>query len=85
MAVRRQDIWFVSFEPKKLRPGKRPFSRATETFRSEFQAKEFAKQKLAEGQDVRAGTLNPHLPKRVISSAQIIQWLEERSDTDAAP
>jgi hypothetical protein len=85
MAVGRQDTWFVSFEPKKLRPGKRAFSRATETFRSEFQAKEFAKQKLAEGQDVRAGTLNPHLPKRVISSAQMIQWLGERSDTDAAP
>jgi hypothetical protein len=68
-----------------LRPGKRPFSRATETFRSELEAKEFAKQKLAESQNVSAGTLNPHLPKRVISSAQIIQWLGERSDTDAAP
>ncbi len=85
MAVRRQDTWFVSFEPKKLRPGKRAFSQATETFRSELEAKEFAKQKLAESQNVSAGTLNPHLPKRVISSAQIIQWLGERSDTDAAP
>jgi hypothetical protein len=85
MAVRRQDTWFVSFEPKKLRPGKRPFSRATETFRSELEAKDFAKQKLAESQNVSACTLNPHLPKRVISSAQIIQWLRERSDTNAAP
>ena len=49
------------------------------------EAKEFAKQKLTETQNVSAGTLNPHLPKRVISSAQMIQWLEEPSSTDAAP
>jgi hypothetical protein len=61
------------------------FSRATETFRSELEAKEFAKQKLTETQNISAGTLNPHLPKRVISSAQISQWLEEPTGTDAAP
>ena len=59
--------------------------RATETFRSELKAKEFAKQKLADSQNVTAGTLNPHLPKRVISSAQMSQWLEEPIGTDAAP
>jgi hypothetical protein len=85
MAVRPQDTWYVSFEPKKLRLGKRAFSRATETFRSEIEAKEFAKRKLAEVKNVSAGTLNPHLPKRVISSVQIIRWLEEPGDTDAAP
>ncbi len=77
MAVRRQDSWYVSFQAKKVRPGKRAFSRSTETFRSELEAKEFAKQKLAEAQNVTAGTLNPHLPKRMISSAQMIQWLDE--------
>src|ERR1700682_4718020 len=35
-----------------------------------------SKQKLTETQNVSAGTLNPHQPKRVISSAQMIQWLE---------
>ena len=85
MAVRPDDIWYVSFEPIKLPTGKRAFSRATETFRSELEAKDFARQKLAETQNVSAGTLNPHLPKRVISTAQIIEWLEEPSDTDAAP
>ena len=85
MAVRPHDTWYVSFEPKKLRPGKRAFSRATETFRSALEAKDFAKQKLTETKNVTAGTLNPHLPKRVISSAQISQWLEEPTGTGAAP
>jgi hypothetical protein len=85
MAVKSQDTWYVSFEQKRIRPAKRAFSRATETFRSELKAKEFAKQKLAETRNVSAGTLNPHLPKRVIPSAQMIQWLEEPTGTDAAP
>ena len=85
MAVRRQDTWYVSFEQKRIRPAKRAFSRATETFRSELEAKEFAKQKLTETQNITAGTLNPHLPKRVIPSAQMSQWLEEPTGTDTAP
>jgi hypothetical protein len=85
MAVRRQDTWYVSFEQKRISPAKRAFSRATETFHSELKAKEFARQKLADTHNVTAGTLNPHLPKRVISSAQLSQWLEEPTGTDAAP
>jgi hypothetical protein len=77
MAVRPKDTWYVSFEDKFLRPRKRAFARATETFRSEFEAKEFARKKLADNQSVSAGTLNPHQPKRLISSAQLIAWLEE--------
>jgi hypothetical protein len=68
-----------------LRPGKRAFSRATETFHSELEAKDFARQKLSETQNVTAGTLNPYLPKRVISAAQIELWLEAPSKTDANP
>jgi hypothetical protein len=85
MAVRPHDTWYVSFEPIKLPTGKRAFSRATETFRSELEAKDFARQKLAETQNVSAGTLNPYLPKRVISAAQIELWLEEPSNTHAMP
>ena len=85
MAVRPQDTWHVSFEQKRMRPAKRAFSRATETFRSELKAKEFARQKLADTQNITAGTLNPHLPKRVIPSAQMSQWLEEPTGADAAP
>jgi uncharacterized protein (DUF2461 family) len=85
MAVKPHETWYVSFEPQKLQRGRRSFSRATETFLSELEAKEFARQKLTETKNVSAGTLNPHLPKRVVSTAQIIEWLEEPSDTDAAP
>jgi hypothetical protein len=74
MAIKPHDTWYVSFEPKKLRRGRQYFSRATETFRSELEAKEFARQKLTETKNVSAGTLNPHLPKRVISTAQIVEW-----------
>jgi hypothetical protein len=85
MAVRPQDTWYVSFEQKRVSPAKRAFSRATATFSSELKAKEFAKQKLTDTQNVAAGTLNPHLPKRVISSAQMDEWLEKPTATDAAP
>ena len=77
MAVRPRDTWYVSFEPIKLPTGKRAFSRATETFRSELEAKDFARQKLTETQNVSAGTLNPHLPKRTIAATQMLEWLEE--------
>lgn len=40
-----------------------------ETFPTEADAKNFARSKLAEADDVVAGTLNPHLPKRVIGPA----------------
>jgi hypothetical protein len=50
---------------------------ATETFRSELEAKKFARAKLVDTLNVSAGTLNPHLPKRTIAAAQILEWLEE--------
>jgi hypothetical protein len=77
MAAKRQDTWYVSFEQKRAPPAKRLFARATMTFRSEFEAKVFAKQKVAEADSISAGTINPHAPKRVISPAQIAEWLDE--------
>jgi hypothetical protein len=82
MADRSKDTWYVSFEPRKL-PGKRAHHRATERFPNEFEAKKFAKAKLADTRNVSAGTLNPHLPKRTIASTQIVQWLLELDDPDA--
>jgi hypothetical protein len=49
----------------------------TETFRNEQDAKEFAKIRLTVGSNVTAGTLNPLLPKRTISSKQVLDWLDE--------
>ena len=70
-------IWYVSFEIPRVPIGeKRPYSRKTRTFQSEIEAKDFAKEKLQDSRNVNAGTLNPFLPKRVITSAQIYEWLE---------
>jgi hypothetical protein len=81
MANKSQGTWCVSFE---LRRGKRAHIRATETFRSEVEAKKFGEAKLAETQHVTAGTLNPHLPKRTIASAQMLEWLGEPDEDDLA-
>jgi hypothetical protein len=80
MTNKSQGTWYVSFE---LRRGKRT-QRATETFPHEREAKKFARAKLAETQKVSAGTLNPHLPKRTIASAQMLEWLEEPDEDDLA-
>jgi hypothetical protein len=74
MANKSQRTSYVSFE---LPWGKRKRVRATETFRSELEAKKFARAKLVDTLNVSAGTLNPHLPKRTIAAAQILEWLEE--------
>jgi hypothetical protein len=34
--------------------------------------------------NVSAGTLNPHLPKRTIASAHILEWLQEPEEDDLA-
>jgi hypothetical protein len=48
------------------------------------EAKKFARAKLAETQNVSAGTLNPHLPKRTIAATQVLEWLEEPDEADLA-
>jgi len=80
---RSKGTWYVSFEPKERLPGERAFVRKTETFRNEQDAKAFAKAKLTDGSNINAGTLNPYQPKRIITSVQICDWLNEPGD-DAA-
>jgi hypothetical protein len=74
---RSEGTWYVSFEPKERPPGQRGFIRKTETFRSEQDAKAFAKAKLDDSSNINVGTLNPHVPKRTITSRQILDWLKE--------
>jgi hypothetical protein len=81
---RSKDTWYVSFEPKARLPGQRGLMRTTETFRNEQDAKAFAKARLADGSSINAGTLNPHLPKRTISSKQVLDWLDEAEVDDQA-
>jgi hypothetical protein len=69
--------WYVAYEvPKTVKRRGRRIPRATEMFEDEPHAKEFARQKTAEGLRVNAGTLNPHLPKRAIASSDIQRWIE---------
>jgi hypothetical protein len=82
MANKSQGTWYVAFEVR--RRWKRDHARATETFPNEREAKKFARAKLAETQKVSAGTLNPHLPKRTIASAQMLEWLGEPDEDDLA-
>ncbi len=68
------DRWFVAFRNPKLADGDY-YVRNTRTFRTECEAKQFAADRLAEGCDVSAGTLNPHFPKRTIGLSQMTNWL----------
>jgi hypothetical protein len=71
-------IWYVTFRPKE-RQGKRVQASEGLSFQTEREAKAFARAKLADGLNVSAGTLNPHQPKRTISSIQLREWLNEPS------
>ena len=52
-------------------------AKKTAPFPTEQEAKAFARAKLADGSNVNAGTFNPHSPKRIITSAQMSDWLDE--------
>ena len=81
MANKPQDLWYVSFE---LPRGQRTFARGTETFPNEREAKQFARAKLEHTLNIAAGTINPHLPKRIIAPMQIPDWIEELNEAGLA-
>ena len=70
--------WYVTFV-NEWRPGSSgaPSKGKTKSFRNEIEAKEFARSMLSAGFSVRAGTLNPHRPRRQLSGSEIDQWLDE--------
>ena len=76
--------WYVSFERKDRQPGRNHPLREANTFRNEQDAKAFARARLADGLNINAGTINPHLPKRTISSKQLRDWLNEPEVDDQA-
>ncbi|THD67196.1 MAG: hypothetical protein E7813_11845 [Bradyrhizobium sp.] len=64
------NTWYVSvYVPRE--DTREHYSRRSQTFTSEDDAKQFATARLAEGLDVSAGTLNPVRPKRTIGPSQI--------------
>jgi hypothetical protein len=79
-------IWFVTFEIRKrgILPKQRS-PRETRMFVTEDEAKIFARSKLEEGLTVFAGTINPHLPKRLVPSSRIYAWLDEHGDNGSPP
>jgi hypothetical protein len=69
--------WYVTFEvPRTGTLIKRRSPRATRTFATEAEAKEFARVKFEEGLVVTAGTIIPYLPRQAIPSSSIAAWLE---------
>jgi hypothetical protein len=73
--------WYVTFEVHN-RGGshKRRSPRATKTFETEREAKEFARAKFNEGLIVHAGTIIPHKPGRTIPSSDIPVWLDDERE-----
>ena len=72
-------IWFVTYKPNEI-SRKSSHHRLTETFKNESDAKIFAKARFADSTNMIAGTLNPHAPKHVIGSDQIVTWFETVDD-----
>jgi hypothetical protein len=75
-AINPLATWFVTYQPVGRVSGK-GYSRVSKQFANEQDAKAFAEDRLTEGSEIRAGTLNPHSPKRFIGSARILDWLNE--------
>ncbi|WGR92534.1 hypothetical protein MTX26_21100 [Bradyrhizobium sp. ISRA443] len=68
-------IWYVSYALRDPNAGQQRFPRQTRTFSSERDAKVFAGSLLDQTEDVSAGTINPHQPRRVIAPAAIAAWV----------
>jgi hypothetical protein len=69
--------WYVSVEvPKNGSVLRRRSPRQSQSFKTEAEAKEFARSKYEAGLEVTAGTLNPLRPRIAISSGNIPLWLE---------
>jgi hypothetical protein len=72
------ETWYVSYRSniaRRQEAGERRIVRATQKFKTEAEAKQFAQQIIAKGWSAIAGTLNPHKPKRTIASTQILDWI----------
>jgi hypothetical protein len=72
------NIWYVSIHlPHQEKTGH--YSRRSQTFTTESDAKQFAAARIAEGIGVSAGTINPVVPKRLVGPAELKQWLSEHA------
>jgi hypothetical protein len=72
------DIWYVSYRSNiapRREPGARRCVRATRKFKAEADARQFAQEMIEKGWSAIAGTLNPHTPKKTVSSSRILDWI----------
>jgi hypothetical protein len=77
------NTWYVSiYVPTEEKNGH--YSRRSQTFARESDAKRFAAAKIAAGAEVSAGTLNPVVPKRIVGPSQIEAWLSEEIHNPAS-
>jgi hypothetical protein len=75
---KNKNSWYVSIHlAEDEKTGH--YSRRSETFPSESEAKHFAASKIATGTEISAGTLNPVTPKRIIIPSEIEKWLAEKA------
>ena len=86
MSFEPRKTWYVTFElPKsKRRSAARRSSRLSETFLTEDEARAFARERHNQGLIVSAGTLNPHLPRQMISSEVIHEWIGDVAKHDSS-
>lgn len=73
------EIWYISYRSKigPQQENERPIVRATRRFKTEADAKQFAIEVIRDGWSAIAGTIDPHKPKRTISSRKILDWIAE--------
>lgn len=76
--------WYVTFEVQKRGTLPKPRNpRETRMFATEAEARAFVRSKLDEGLAVFAGTINPIVPRQLITAARIQAWLaDEPRDTE---
>ena len=78
MVKNDRKTWYVSIHlPDAQKTGH--YSRRSESFAGESEAKRFAAGKMADGTEISAGTLNPVTPKRIIKPSEIEKWLSEKA------
>jgi hypothetical protein len=71
------NTWYVSaYIPDEEKTGY--YSRRSQSFISEGEAKRFAAAEVEAGVEVSAGTINPVVPKRIVGPLQIRKWLSEK-------
>lgn len=75
--VTGRDIWYVSYRSNIMpkRENADHIVRATRKFKDEAEARRFAQEVIEKGWSAIAGTLNPHTPKRTVSSTRILDWI----------